>query len=112
MKKLLILSLLMVGCTSAPYAKRVGIVHDYIIKRAELSCAKNGGLHYIVEDTTILAKKSHEYDEYGHDDEDFPCTELYKFRCQNRTILYFHSGVGHCFISEDQLLKTLKDERD
>lgn len=125
MKYLLVaLTLMMVGCTDKhvcemvkgsraffgmsltqcsakgfdPGYTRVQIIHDYIFTNGQNACADHEGLHYVVQKTTIK--------QVG-DNEDYPCSEITKFRCQDGTVHNFDTGIGYCFISESQLQETL-----
>ncbi len=77
------------------------MVHDYVINNAIKSCSSHEGLHYIVSMRTVLGKESKNYTK------DYPCMDLYKFRCQDNTLIEFNSGVTHCFIDQMQLDESL-----
>jgi hypothetical protein len=97
MKKLLVYAgLFLSGCSKYP-VQNVAIVHDYIVVEGERECSNHSGLHYVVSITTI----------YGNGD-DYPCSDLFRFRCQDGTLIPFNSGATHCFISQGQLDDTLK----
>lgn len=92
-----IVALLLLTACSKP-TKNIGIIHDYVFFEAQRSCEPHQGLHYIVSDRTTFGKgKENEY----------PCTDLYKFRCQDGTVIDFDSGTIWCFISQSQLEETL-----
>lgn len=77
----------------------INIVHDYIFWNAKNLCKSHGSdLHYIVAKTHL----------FDVNDKYFPCKETIKIRCQNADIIDFDTGVGFCFISQDQLEETLK----
>lgn len=97
------LFLTLIGCSSYP-VKRVGIIHDYVFTNANRACKDHDGLHYIVVSETIEAKST---ERYGHSD-DYPCSSVHGFRCQDGTLHKFYDGIGYCFISESQLDETMQ----
>lgn len=102
-----VLTLLLHGCSLAPFyrfpAMHVGMVHDYIYEAARQECAQHLGLHYIVSLQTIEMQNS------GHSDfDDYPCTNTYRFRCQDGALLTYNDGMRYCYIPQEQLQETLK----
>lgn len=77
---------------------RTNIVHDYVFENGVKECKSHGGLYYVVTKTDIK--------EIGPN-EDYPCKETIKFRCQDHTLISFDTGVGYCFIQEGQLKESL-----
>lgn len=92
-----ILCLLLAGCASDFPIERTGIIHGYIIRKAIDMCANHEGLNFIISKSTIFSKgKSGE----------FPCKDVYKFRCQDGTTLDYDEGAEYCVISEAQIKET------
>lgn len=87
-----LLFLLLTGCST----QRIGIIHDYMFRAAEHVCEPHEGLHYIVSISSVENKKNS------------PCHNLYKFRCQDQSLINFDDGVGFCVIQEMQLSETLE----
>ena len=96
--KYLGLLLLLTGRSTYPQ-QNVGIVHDYIIRNAQKICASHSGLHYIVSVQTIMDKGERE---------DYPCTEVFKVRCQDQVLLQINDEIAWCFIPKMQLDESLK----
>ena len=80
------------------------MVHDYVIYNANKDCIDHGGLHYIVSINTIEKESSGREEGW----KDYPCSEVFKFRCQDQTLLDFDSGIAWCGISEMQFEESLK----
>jgi hypothetical protein len=97
MKKLMFLVLLMAGCSTSQ--KQVSITHDYVFDHAKRGCSTHSGLHYIVSIREIFEPGERET---------YPCTDRYKFRCQDGTLLDFDSGIAYCFIGEMQIEESLQ----
>lgn len=97
---ILIILLSLSGCSSYPKTN-IGMVHDYIFQYAEKNCSTHQGLHYIVSIQNI---EKGEIDGYH----DYPCTEVYKIRCGDQTLLTYDDGAGFCSIPKMQLDETLK----
>jgi hypothetical protein len=94
--KLLILVMLLVGCTPVLKTEqpvRLGIIHDYIFSEGIEQCKLHDGLHYIVVDETISDMK----------DDRKPCNGTFIFSCQNAKKIKFNSEASYCFISEIQI---------
>ena len=91
-----LLGLLLLGCSHAE--KQVSIIHDYVLLKGVKACTNHGELHYIVSTRNIEGKG--ERDTY-------PCTDTYKFRCQDGILITFDSGTQYCFISQAQLKESL-----
>lgn len=95
-KKLLLLCLLMIGCSTSE--KYTGIVHDYIFQNALKVCQnRESDLHYIVSNLELKVDN----------EQMFPCREFFIIRCQDGTDHQLHDGIGHCFIPRSQLKESL-----
>jgi hypothetical protein len=92
---LFLFAVAMSGCATHT-AKRVNIVHDYVLNRATETCTDHGGLHYVVTNSSV-----------EDDGDSYPCKNTFAFRCQDQTLHKFNDGVAYCFISESQLQETL-----
>jgi len=84
----------------------VGIIHDYIFENAQKLCESHQGLHYVVVKNTIVSERSQGNIGFP----DYPCQEIFYFRCQDQTIIPFENGIGYCFIPESQLKETLENK--
>lgn len=84
--------------------QHIGIVHDYVIHKANEVCSTNDGLHYIVPNMTIYQARSAGW---TGDFNDYPCKEVFKIRCQNGALFEVKEDIGFCFIPEDQIMESL-----
>lgn len=91
MKLLAVVFLFLSGCATT----HVGIIHDYVFRHGQDACADHEGLHYIVSVKTVSSGK------------DSACTDLYKFRCQDFSLIEFDSGIKFCFIDQMQVEETI-----
>lgn len=91
------------GCNNK--RQHVGIVHDYVINNAIKACDNNGGLHHIVQKMDIYADKSNSLVDFN----DYPCSEVFYFTCQDQTVFKFKDGIAFCFIPESQIQETIKE---
>jgi hypothetical protein len=107
MKLFLTLTLSLYLASCAYPQKRVGIIHDYIFTMADNTCRLHSGLHYVVSDNTLYSKTSGR-DRHDDDDDDYPCHEIFYFRCQDGSVTKYDDEIGHCFIPESQLQETLE----
>lgn len=96
--------LLLTSCTKFPQ-QNIGIIHDYIFENANKMCKLHSGLHYIVSVQTIESEYSKPR---NVDFKDYPCTQVYKVRCQDQILFEINDGIAWCFIPQAQLRETLK----
>lgn len=106
MKFLISLLLIVLSACSKYPIVRIGVVHDHVWRNAERLCVEQGSsLHYVVTNSKIYSLESIK------DDEDYPCSDDYVFRCQNGRDIKYNSGTTHCFIQEYQLEESLNVEQ-
>lgn len=101
MKYLIFLTFFAAGCSSYP-KRQINITHNYIYRNAVEMCTNHEGFHYMVHITDIEAKTSS-----GGIEENYPCSEQTKIRCQDGTLHNFDTGISYCFIGQMQLEETL-----